>query len=299
MATQLLDRRCRVVAALPYEGAAAAAIGAIGGAIDRSTMTSKRVEVENMRVQFRIRKDLSKKPNTGEIVIFNLAERSRQDFNVQAGKVALIAGYRDVVAQIFYGDITRGYSVRESTEWATKIEAGDGQRAIRHGRVSRSFAGGVPVRDVARACAAALGLDPGDIAQISSSKVYDHGYAAHGRAADELTRVLSSIGAGWSVQDGRIQLLAPGGATAETIALLSPQSGIIGTPEFGTPTKKGGKAVLRVKTLLLPGSLPGRRVRVEGVSGVREGLYRALVVEHAGDTHSPSEWFTTQDLEAL
>src|SRR3990172_565889 len=117
------------------------------------------IEVFALRVQFQVEKHLLKDPNTAELTISNLSEHTRTQFQTRPLRVEIAAGYQGVNKLLFVGDVRPGSGSKLlGTEWETKLLLGDGSRAFAHGRVSRSYKGGTPVKNIIRDAARALGL---------------------------------------------------------------------------------------------------------------------------------------------
>jgi hypothetical protein len=264
---------------------------------DYKSVSARAVEIEGLRVQFKISKSLHKDPNTAEITVTNLSERSRAEMMGKGAKVILQAGYSQTISQIFHGDARLIEHTREGVDWTTKIQTGDGERAFVHARINESFKSGTPLSGVINKVANKIGLGVGNLASASGlqSKQYVSGYAARGKASKELDNVLKAAGYEWSIQDGALQILRPG-ATTEEIIELNEDHGLIGSPEHGTPVTKGGPPVLKIKSLLQPHIKPGCRVKLK--SQGYDGLFRVLKLEHEGDTAGGS-WYTSFEGSAL
>lgn len=281
--TTLFDRRCKLLIGQPPKP-------------DVYTLqTVNRLEISGLRIGFKVIKDSQPQPNNVEISIYNLAPASRAALEEKGCRILLLAGYADQVSQIASADIRIAQSQKLGVDWVTKIEAGDGERAIKFARVKESWAPGTPVSEVISKTVQALMLDPGNALakakQISAQ--YSSGYVQNAKASDELTSLLEPHGYDWSVQDGRIEVLKKDEALPETAPLLSPDTGLIGAPEMGTPAKAGEKPVLKVRSLLQPRIRPGQRFQLRSAS--RNGVFIARKVTHAGDTFG-NDWYT--DIEA-
>jgi hypothetical protein len=257
-------------------------------------------EITDLRCRFKVKKTLGKEPNTAEVIVTNLAEKSRAALQDRGMRVTLAAGYEDTIATIFVGDSRDVDSALDGTDWITAIQLGDGERGYRHGRVSESFRAGTRVADVLKRVADGMQLDSTRVAEIAAlrGRQYAAGYIVHGRSARELDRILRGLGLEWSIQDGELQILAPEAATAETAVVLDSTSGLIGSPTINTPeaasrslnpftasveTRRGkGRGTLKARSLLQPELRPGRRVEIDSL-GVK-GSFRLTAVEHSGDT---------------
>lgn len=247
----------------------------------------------DLRVQYKVKKTSRKEPNSAEITITNLSQQTRAAMKAKGARVVLQAGYVGTVSQIFAGDARVITHVHEHDkgDWSTILRCGDGERAYLFGQISKSYGANTPVRTVLNDVVAALGIDPGNSRDVTISESFLNGYVAHGRAATELERLLKGRGFAWSVQDGRLQILGQT-ATTSTITVLSAKSGLVGSPEFGTPDKKGGPSYLKIKSLLQPQIRPGGKIKLDSISV--KGTFRAVTVEHEGDT-AGGNWYTTVD----
>ncbi len=248
------------------------------------------LQIEDLRVQFEITKSLKKEPNTGNIVITNLAERTRSNLQEKGLRIRLEAGYEAESKRLFSGDIRHVKSISEGSDWITTIELGDGERGYRHGRVNRTFRKGATVADAIRDVAAAMNLSlPASVSGPELQAQFAAGVSLFGPASSELTRLLAPYGFDWSIQDGQLQILATGATRAQEAILISQDTGMIGTPEFGSPEKRRKKPILMVRSLLNADIVPGGRILLQ--SSLINGLFKTLKASHAGDTHG-GEWTT-------
>lgn len=254
------------------------------------------LQVDGLRVQFEVTKTLTKHPNTCDIKISNLSEHTRKQMKKRRAKVILLAGYEDTVAQIFSGTARTTDHVREGAEWVTHIQCGDGEVAFKHARVSQSFSSGATVSGVVTGIANSLGLGAGNVQEQLSAggfrgniEQFAQGYVAHGNSSTELSKVLDTAGFEWSIQDGALQILKPGKTSKRQAILLSPDSGLVGSPELGAPNKKGKPSVMKAKSLLQPGLIPGGEVAIKARSV--DGHFRLEKVKHTGDT-AGGNWYS-------
>jgi hypothetical protein len=285
LASTLFDRRVKLVIAAPISN-------------DFLTVSAQVTTIDALRVAFKITKTLSKDPNSAEIKVYNLSQATRSALPGKGAKILLHAGYAQTIEQIFLGDARLIQHKREGSDWITTIECGDGERAAKFARISESFAGGVPAKAVVDKIVKATGLEVGNLGTVSAGMTgqYTQGYTAHGGALKELEKAIQSAGYELSVQDGELQALKEGETTTETVVVLDKDSGLVGSPEMGSSSKKGAKPFLSVKSLLQPILKPGRKVRVK--SAQFAGDFKAVKVEHEGDTNG-GNWYTMLELQAL
>ncbi len=256
-------------------------------------------EIEDLRLRFSVKKGLRKEPNTAKITVTNLSERSRAELQDKALRVTLQAGYEDTLATIFVGDIRDVNSVHEGAYWETALECGDGERGYRFARINESFKSGSSVLAVTRKMAEKMGVDASTAAAFLSElsgKQFVAGYAARGNVSKELDRLLKAHGFDWSIQDNKLQILKTGDVTQETAVELDEDSGLIGSPTFGTPEKKTKKPTLKVRSLLQPTIKPGGRIVVR--SQTFTGTFKVKEVTHSGDT-AGGEFYSDMEGEPL
>lgn len=252
--------------------------------------------IEGLRVVFRVEKSLRPEPQKVTIAVYNLSPDSQSKLNAKGLRVILEAGYQDSLAQIYAGHTRTADHPKENVDWPSKFECGTNEREISFARISESFQPGAAIGDVVAKCVNALVSDPGNALQKAKelAGTFASGYAAHGAAATELTRLLEPQGLGWSVQDGRMQILGLTETLPEDPVLLSSSTGLIGAPQLGAPAIKGGPSLVQMKSLLQPQFRPGGRVLLNSQS--RSGVFRITSLVHTGDTHG-GDWFT--ELETL
>lgn len=255
------------------------------------TQESNAVVVEQPRITFSVEKSLSSKPNTASIAIFNLAEQARAAFAVTPLHVRLEAGHDGEYAQVFAGDLRWGRSAPDGTEWVTTLEASDGGRAHVHARVSRSFKAGVDKRKALAELADTMGLKLPSTVDDARELLdqFQAGVTLQGPSAREMDRLAKSAGFEWSVQDGSLVMLRASDVRPGEAYVVSQDTGMIGSPEFGTPAKKGEPATLTARMLLAPQVGAGMLLKLD-TRAIR-GLFRTERVLHSGDTHG-GDWVT-------
>jgi len=250
-----------------------------------------------LRIVAKVTKTNQKEPNTAEITVYNLAPTTRAQLQDKGLRVVVEAGYRAAGYQrIFVGDTRTIDHHRDGPDVLSVFKCGDGERSVRYARASESFAGGSSVADVVKHCADSMGLALGNVgAQLPAlGKTLFQGWTAHGAASTELDRVLRAVGYGYSIQDGEIQILAPGESIAQTIPLLSPETGLLGSPEMGSPETKGKATSLKFRSLLLPSARPGGRVQLQCER--YNGIFKIKKASHSFDTRG-GDWLT--DYESI
>ena len=247
-----------------------------------------------LRIQFKITKTREKHPNTGEITISNLSPTRRASLQQKGIRVTLEAGYVSTGrTRIFSCDARTVDHERKGADWETVIKGGDGERSFQWARVNESFAAGTGAGDILKRLAQASGLAIGNVPDMVANLAvtFQNGYVVDGLARNSIDRLVKSLGYTWSIQDGALQVLSPGGTVGVLIPEIGPDSGLIGSPEMGSPEKKGKPALVKFKSLLVA-VRPGGRVRLK--SERYNGQVRLKKVEHEGDTMGGA-WYTNME----
>ena len=121
-----------------------------------------------------------------------------------------------------------------------------------------------------------------------------NGGLLEGPSHRNMTELLAARGYGWSIQDGKLQILKGSDVRPETALVLSAETGLVGSPGFGSPPSKGKPPTLRARALIFPEIVPGRKIDLRATAST--GLFKAVRVTHTGDTHG-QDWYT--EIEAV
>lgn len=300
---ELLNRKCRVtiVVGNPTPGLWFA---------PTTTSLQDTIVIENMRVKFSTEKHLGKHPNEATITISNLSEATRKALQVKPLVVTLECSYGDgEYAVVFKGDIRQAQSEHSHTDWLTKLQLGDGDRAYSNARVSQTFRGATSGKDVLIAAAAAMGLHvPTSVADATSmaKNFASNGFSLQGPAHNVISDVLDPQDMSWSIQDGQMQVLTEtqvidgNGVVTSTgtvpAIVVSQDTGMVGVPDYSVPKTLGKPPILKVKTLIDARLRPGRLMQLQS-EGVH-GNFRIEDVKMVGDTHA-NEWYAEVQAKAL
>lgn len=225
-----------------------------------------------------------------ELEVYNLSRAHSAelaDLPRRTTFVSVDAGYEEGMSRIFTGNLRRAIPRHDGASWVVKVTAGDGEFARRSARISRAFASGTSTSVAAQALADALGVGVGNAASAfrgvrlaGGGEVFEDGHILHGNAAQALTDLCNASGQTWTIQDGTIQVLPLGGASARTAIRLGADSGLIDSPEIV------GRNTVTVKCLLQPGLVPGQRVVIDSLLVQHE--VRITEAKLTGETHGNS-----------
>jgi hypothetical protein len=258
------------------------------------------IEITDLRIEFDVKRDLSKHPNSCSIKITNLGKTARTALSKKPLSVVLEAGYDGVTRVLFTGDMIFGASTLDGSDWTTLIQCGDGDRVNASARINRSYDSGTPVKDILKDIAKSMGqVLPSSVLNARDLDTQVQGYAAFGSSTDQLSRLLTPHGYTHSIQNGKLQILkvveTTGGTRDEY--LLDEAAGIIGSPEFGSPPRNGKAPHVTVNMLLYPELRPGARARVRSLA-IPDSSFKIESVSHKGDTHG-QPWTTSCELKPI
>lgn len=251
--------------------------------------------IDGLRFDFAIRKSRSDTPNDATVRIYNAAPSTRNLATDIDADIRLICGYKGNAALITEANITNATTIRQPPELYLEIDAQEGIRALRETELSISHGGGSTVRQVLDEIVSEMGIDLRPV-EFDIDIPLRGGFAHVGKPSKALDDLVRRFDGYWSIQNGELMILPEGGESSSAdVPVISPDSGMIGSPEKLQRNTSSEKASsderdgYRVTSLMLPGVEPGDRIRIE--SRDVSGEFVADEVEHKGDLRGP-EWGT-------
>lgn len=284
--------------------------------------TVQGLSINGLRTSFKLEASNEPHPNNAEISIYNLSETSRSKLQKRGVFVQFKAGYKDNNSILFSGNVRYVDHVREGADWVSKMRLGDGENFYLFDTGRFSFKPGTPTATIIETLASRAsnlrGL--GNIQQFlaalpSNMATYPNGYTSNGTIYSALVTIAASAGWSLSIQNGVLNFVhhAPQASDfTEKGELLSPDTGLIGSPEHGSPCKNNNmnvnssdkarkkqakkNALLKVKCLLNPRIKCGGVVQIDSLAV--KGSYFVDKLEHTGDTHG-GDWYTQLEVKPL
>jgi len=254
------------------------------------------VSKPTLRVTFSVEKSLNRDPNKAEVVIYNLNEEHRKSLQKKNVPCIIEAGYVGSLEKIFSGDLAYASNNRDGVSWVSKLQSKDGGDKYSSARMSKSFGPGTQFKQVLKQAAESLGVGPGNTRDAISGVLrggltqFTKGVTLTGKVSDVLDKLVPTAGLEWSIQDGQLQILPLKGVTQQTVIVLSPDSGMVGSPELGE------KGIVKIKSLLMGGLTPGRKLKIE--ASLVTGFFRIEKVKHFGDTWG-SDWYSEVEAKPI
>lgn len=206
--------------------------------------------------------------------------------------VRIEAGYGEHVGQIFFGVLRKVSSWKQGPDWLTQISGGDAERSITTAKISKTFVAGTPITSVVRELVGTLGVGKGGLDNtlnalsvtglLTGGRTLQKALTMHGDSATELEQLMRSCGFEWSIADGAFYAGPVGTPTFPGEGpLLTPDTGLLDTPQIDKNGKLVGKALLNADLL------PGRVFRVE--SSRVTGNFLCTKTQHKGSSNGP-DW---------
>jgi len=267
--------------------------------------------------QFRIRLETSnadvESPNTAVIRVYNLAPDTIKSIRTEFGNVQLSAGYQQGnFGLIFSGTIKQFKSGRENaTDTYLDIYAADGDIGYTNAVVNQSLQKGQTPQQVASVLGNSLaqGTDFGSLTAKPQYTPSIRGQVLFGMARARMRNLASHLDASWSIQNGQVVMIDNTGYRDGEVVNVNINTGLIGMPEqtdggitcttlLNSRYRIGCQIKLNnaeVNQLIQnsPGGTPYNRwAGVQLIAPIdSDGLYRAFVVTHSGDSRG-HEWYS-------
>lgn len=250
---------------------------------------------------FTISRSLDMFSNTASITAYNLSSETRKAIHaeVQGVDCEVRAGYANdpELARFFRGNLRVISSKRQAADWVTTVESGDGD-VVSGTQVSKSYAEGFSIKGVVQDLVKEIKAESGNIVSAFlgiDDKPLSGPLTVQGSANLAIKDSLEQLGLEHSWQDNAIQVLERHKALNGTTAvLLTPDTGLLDSPEIQGIRGFIRVPIARVRSLLNANITPGRLLRVESSSWT--GNVVARKVTHTGQSWG-GEWIT--DVEGV
>ena len=266
------------------------------------------LDLSNLRIRFHVTQASIQVPNAADVVVYNLADATAQKFRKENLPLNLEAGYQEGSGIIFKGETIQTRTGRENpVDTYVGFVAKTADKAYNYAVVNKALAAGHTMRDqvdVAIEAMKPFGVTVGFIADLGSRKL-PSGRSLFGMARDLLRDVATATGTTWSIQNNVLQMVKNDAAAPGDTIVLNSNTGMIGRP---VQTIDG----IIVRCLLNPRIKPDCKLQIDQKSinqaafnpayGAEvnnallakiadDGIYKALVVDHHGDTRG-GPWYT-------
>lgn len=277
------------------------------------------LDLSNMRMRFQITASDVETPNVARIRVYNLGKETTAKAISEFSSVVLNAGYGSQPGTIFTGTIKQFRQGKErNIDRFLDIFAADGDLAHNFGVVNTSLPAGSTQQTQLQTLANAMNvpggqsisLDPNATKSLTPGGILPQprGKVFLGLARTYMRNLSSTYNARWSIQNGKLTVIPLNGYLPGEAVVINSTTGMIGQP---VATEQG----IEVVCLLNPQIKIGQRIQLNNaditqttikqqffpgyqdfnliatVDTTTDGIYRAIVVEHEGDTRG-EEWYS-------
>lgn len=281
------------------------------------------IDLSQMQVTFHVSAMDLGRPTTAVIRVFNLSETSAKAIQNEFQSVTLQAGYENSnYGVIFQGTIKQVRRGRLSNiDSFVDIYAADGDEWFTFGRVNGTREANATQQDLTKALVT-QGVEKGqiDLSKAFNGGIYGDGGLPRGKVQYGFAKyaandIANSTNTTWFVENGKVNFLSRQDYLPGEMVVLTSATGLIGVPEATidgihvkcllNPLIKVGRrlqinnklinSLSPLKQDILPGGFPSLNSPLDFPASVTEdGVYRALVIEHSGDSRGGerSPWFT-------
>lgn len=265
------------------------------------------IEVEDLRIWFKITKTIGRTPNTASIKIWNLSPDNEALVKGEFDDVIVNAGYDGNTRLLFRGNIRYAEGYPEASERILQLDCGDGDRDFQKTVINVTLAAGTTTAQLVDHVLSKFGsVKKGTV--VLKDKTHSRGRVISAMARDVLDRVALDQDAHWSFQDGVLHIIPVGSTLPNEAIVITTETGMLEAPKR---TDKGIKVVCQLNPLLLPNrviqldnkdfrdQVRKQRLKLPGAkphTGAKakqshklavidpDGLYKIIRVDHEGDT---------------
>lgn len=263
------------------------------------------LDVSMMRCRFQVTHYESQTPANAEVYIYNLARSTEQKIEKEYSSITIEAGYQEQYGIIFKGEIIQKRTGRENpVDTYINIIARSADQGNGYAVVNKTLQKGHTKNDMLQEILKSFqqyGISAGYISEkIKSDQTKSpRGAALFGMARERLRELCQGSDCVFSLRNQQVQILGNAETVPGGTIVLNSQTGMIGRAE---QTIEG----VVVKSLLNPAIHNGVLIQInersinkaafsvrpgdEGVNQIladniaTDGMYKALFVDHYGDT---------------
>jgi hypothetical protein len=262
-----------------------------------------------LNFKFDVKKTITSEMNPGTLSIYNLSPTTRRSIHELSTVCILKVGYADALGpvEIFRGYVSSVSTPREGPDLVTTLELRDGYQELRAAKFSKSYTAGVSIHTMIKDVVKSLKLPESLSVRLINvaNKKFTRGVSFNGASKDVLDDLSRVIGVRWSIQSGRLKMLADDQTDDNEAVVISAATGLIGRPirlsDVTTEKKLTGATTStdkrqlgwRVESLVQPTIEPGNKVMLKSDEVV--GFFKVVNVNHQGEIMG-SDWNTTLEV---
>lgn len=254
---------------------------------------------DGLKVVCNVSKTVMGIPNPSTITIYNLSADTRSAIQKSLSGIKIEAGWHNTDMHIvLQGNVMSCFSERNSADIVTKLAVLPGYNAAVRGVTSKTYAEGMPVRDVVKDLGSRLPniMVSDAVLKGIEGNIGAGGWSFAGQTKDALTQLGNERGFSWTIDEETLRVVGDKARFDGVVVLDGNEGGLINV----SPILQGPMQIrtgVKIKALYIPGVQPGATVRVQ--STLEKGLdgdYRIHTSNYSLDTYS-EQW--TMDLESF
>ena len=243
--------------------------------------------IKDLRISFNVEKTDTESANKAEIQIYNLTDDTLNKIGKAGNLVIIKAGYIDEgINNLFFGNVTYSLNKKVGTEKILQIQAVDGVNNIQDINVTVTYNAGTTIQKIFNDMVTLYGLPLTNTNLILPGQ-YVNGFSFTGKVKDALSQVLGRLNLSWTIQNNQLIVIESDKAIERTGLLISPTTGLIGSPEIliDTDTEPTEKPPVKykIKCLLFPQLFPGVEFKLQ--SEKVNGTFKIETAKFTGDNY--------------
>ena len=256
-------------------------------AVDIGTAGAAGQRIEGLRIVVRAKRTRSGAADPATVSVYNGPSDVLGRLQDDGVVTRVLAGYGEQLTQLVYGSTVRGSlrgPERQGADLVTTWQVHDGGTLYQTAAVLRGWIGDTLASEIVQTVADDAGLPVASLT-LGEDVTFPRSYFASGTLPQVLDDLAGATGSTWTIIGGRLYMWPTGQVRATTAMVLGYGSGLI-----EPPVKVDAKR-WRVRSLLMPGALPGERYIVQADQG--GGRYIAEDVETEIDSLGYGPFTTT------
>lgn len=253
---------------------------------------------ETFRIKFNIQKHIISTASPTTISIYNLGPKMRSALQKSGIQIVVRAGWMNTgMVNVFKGSLLACVHQREGADIVSTLISLAGFGGTSKAVISRTFSGGMRLRDVLKTIAGeieGITIDPKCI-QVKDLTIGPQGQSFAGQPADWLDKLARVCNFSWWIDEGVFYALDDGDYYRGGDVLISSANGFLlrAEPMLASPMQM--QAGVSIQALFNPHIRPGHIVQLEsGLNPLLNGGYKIHTLSHNGDTHS-TQWTTSTE----
>lgn len=243
--------------------------------------------VEGIRIVVTSRRTRSGAADPASVTAYNAPPTMIGRLQEEGVVTRVLAGYGEQLTQLAYGTIVRGSlrgPERRGADVITSWQVLDGGVSYQTSAVMRGWSGSVRASRVWRTLASDVGIPIAGF-EVGDDVELPRGYFVSGTLRRALDDLASASRSTWTIVGGRLYVWPSGARRVDSAVVLGYGSGLI------EPPSRVDARRWQVRSLLMPGIMPGDRYVVEADPG--RGQYVAQDVTHELDSLGYGPYQTT------